>query len=252
MKKSIFILFVMPLLFACSTQKNTSGRRFYHQTTTKYNIYFNGSTSYDEGLQAIDNAAQEDYTNILPLYSISHHEAASAATSEMERTIEKCRKCIKLHSIKARPKPNPKKRSNPKYREWLKREEFNKEIDKAWLLLGKAEFHKGDFLGSVGTFNYIERHYPYDKDMIAQCQLWRVRAYAEMGWIYEAEDLMNKVKQDDLSRRHASLYAAVKADLMLKLERYNQAIPLLKLSRDLPVRPAAIRSHVFPQRSPSA
>ena len=157
MKKSIFILLLMPLLFACSTQKNTGGRRFYHQTTTKYNIYFNGSTSYTEGLQAIDKAAQEDYTNILPLYPVSHHEAVSAATSQMERTIEKCRKCIKLHSIKARPKPNPQKRHNPKYKEWLKREEFNKEIDKAWLLLGMAEFHKGDFLGSVGTFNYIER-----------------------------------------------------------------------------------------------
>lgn len=232
MKKSIFILLVIPFLLSCSTQKNTSGRRFYHETTTKYNIYFNGKTSYEEGLQAIDKSAQEDFTNILPLYAISHHESASAATSQMERTIEKCRKCIKLHSIKARPKPNPKKRSDPKYRDWLKREEFNKEIDKAWLLLGMAEFHKGDFLGSVGTFNYIERHYAYDKDMLAQCQLWRVRAYSEMDWIYEAEDLMNKVKQDDLSRKHASLYAAVKADLMLKLERYNQAIPLLKLARE--------------------
>ncbi len=232
MKKVIFILLLIPLFLSCSTQKNTKARRIYHQTTTKYNIYFNGATSYDEGLQAIEKAAQEDYTNILPLYAVSHHEAASAATSQMERTIEKCRKCIKLHSIKSRPKPNPKKRSDPKYREWLKREEFNKEIDKAWLLLGMAEFHKGDFLGSVGTFNYIERHYAYDKDMIAQCQLWRVRAYSEMGWIYEAEDLMNKVKQDDLSRKHAGLYAAVKADLMLKLERYNQAIPLLKLARE--------------------
>ena len=235
MRQSDIILVVAALTCAilsssCSTQKNTWASRTYHATTTKYNIYFNGNTSYAEGIKAINTANQDDYTKVLPLYAISNPQSAGAATSQMDRSIEKCRKCIKLHSIKAKPKPNPKKRNDPKYKAFLQQEEFNYNMDDAWILLAKSEFHKGDFLGSIGTFNYIIRHYANDKDMVAQCQLWEVRAYAELGWMYEAEDLFQKVKQDDLKRKHASLYAATAADLNLKAERYKQAIPFIKLS----------------------
>lgn len=215
---------------SCSTQKNTGATRAYHAMKTKYNIRFNGELAYDEGIKAIDDANQDDFSELIPLYSVSNHTAAQAATSQMERTIEKCRKCIKLHSIKVKPKPNPKKRNDPKYKAWLQQEEFNREMKEAWILLGKAEFHKGDFLGSVGTFNYIIRHFSYDKDMVAQCQLWEVRAYAEMEWMYEAEDLLQKVQQDDLAQKHAWLYAATVADLRLKQKQLKEAVPFLKIA----------------------
>ena len=182
---------------ACSTQKNTWASRSFHQTKTKYNIYYNGNISFAEGEDAIREANEDDYSTVLNLYPVSNHEAAKAATSQMDRTIEKCRKCIKLHSIKARPKVNQeKRRKDPEYKAWLEQEEFNNQMGKAWLLLGKAEFHKGDFLGSISTFNYIARHYAYDKDIVAQCQLWSARAYAELGWLYEAEDVLRKVQVD--------------------------------------------------------
>ncbi len=217
-------------LASCSTQKNTWVTRSYHQTKTKYNIYFNGNVAFEEGIDAIEKAHEDNFSDILPLYTVSNHKAAESATSQMDRTIEKCRKCIKLHSIKKKPKPNPKKRSDPEYKAWLQQGEFNKNMKEAWILLAKAEFHKGDFLGSVGTFKYIMRDFAYDKDVVARCQLWIVRAYAEMDWLYEAEDMFQKVKQDDLARKHAWLYAATAADLRLKMQQYKEAIPFLKLA----------------------
>ncbi len=218
------------LLSSCSTQKNTWLTRSYHQTKTRYNIHFNGQIAYEEGLKSIEKANTDNFSEVLPLYPVSNHEAAQASASKMDRTIEKCRKCIKLHSIKKKPKPDPKKRKDPEYRAWLQQEEFNKNMKEAWILLGQAEFHKGDFIGSIGTFNYIMRHFTYDKDVIARCQLWVVRAYAEMDWMYEAEDLFQKVNQDDLSRKNAWLYAATAADLRLKTQQYKEAIPFLKLA----------------------
>ena len=216
---------------ACSTQKNTWASRSFHQTKTKYNIYYNGNISFAEGEDAIREANEDDYSTILNLYPVSNHEAAKAATSQMDRTIEKCRKCIKLHSIKARPKVNQeKRRKDPEYKAWLEQEEFNNQMGKAWLLLGKAEFHKGDFLGSISTFNYIARHYAYDKDIVAQCQLWSARAYAELGWLYEAEDVLRKVQVDHLSKNSAPLYSAVSADILLKTKQYDAAIPFVKIA----------------------
>lgn len=227
----ILLVVMVSTYISCSTQKNTAASRAFHQMQTKYNIYHNGAISFLEGEQAILEANKDDYSSVLNLYPISDHQAAAAATSQMDRTIEKCRKCIKLHSIKARPKVNhDKKRKDPKYAAWLEQEEFNKEIGNAWMLLAKAEFHKGDFLGSVSTFNYITRHYAHDADMIAQCQLWIARAYGEMGWLYEAEDALKKVQVDNLSRKHATLYASVSADIMLKTKQYKEAIPFIKLA----------------------
>ena len=224
------ILMVVVLCSSCSTHKNTTLTRAYHATTTRYNIYYNGYNAFQEGVKAIDKANQDDFSGIIPLYAISNHESAQVATSQMDRTIEKCRKCIKLHSIKAKPKPDPKKRNDPKYQAFLNQREFNRYIADAWLLLGEAEFYKADFLGSIGTFSYIAREYDYDKNVVAQCQLWMARAYAEIGWIYEAEELLQKVNQDNLTRKKAYLYSAVTADVKLKSGQYKEAIPFLKLA----------------------
>ena len=225
------LLVLASCLIACSTKKNTALSRGFHQMQTKYNIYHNGAISFLEGEQAIIDANKDDFSSVINLYPVSNHEAAQAATSQMDLTIEKCRKCIKLHSIKARPKVNyDKKRNNPKYAAWLEQEEFNNQMDNAWMMLAKAEFHKGEFLGSISTFNYIIRHYAKDADIVAQCQLWTARAYAEMGWLYEAEDVLNKVQVDNLSRKHAPLYAAVSADIKLKTKQYKEAIPFVKLA----------------------
>ena len=221
------------MLAACSTQKNTALTRSYHATKVKYNILYNGNTAYAEGLDAIAAAHEDNFSEQLPLYPVSDHKAAEASKSKMDRTIEKCRKCIKLHSIKKRPKVDTKKSaSDEKYRAWLKREEFNPAMPMAWLRLGQAEFHKGDFLGAVSTFAYVQRHFEYDKDLIAQCQLWSARAYAEMGWMYEAEDLLRKVQIDDLSKKHASLYSAVSADILMKQERWREAIPHVLIAKE--------------------
>ena len=234
MKQTVYLILlcIATAMLSCSTQKNTWASRSFHQMQTKYNIYYNGQKSFDEGLEAIDEAHEDDFSTLLPLYPVSDHKAASAASSHMDRTIEKCRKCIKLHSIKARPKKinYDKRRRDEKYKAWLEQEEFNNQMGNAWLLLAKAEFHKGDFLGSISTFNYIARHYAYDHDMVAQCQLWSARAYAEMGWQYEAEDVLSKVQEEHLARKHASLYAAVSADILLKAERHKEAIPFIKIA----------------------
>ena len=215
---------------SCSTQKNTAATRAYHQMKVRYNILYNGNHAYEEGLKAIQAANVDDYSQVLNLYPVSNHQAAASSAAKMDVTIEKCRKCIKLHSIKKKPQPDPKKRNDPKYKLWLQSEEFNAEMGNAWIRLGEAEFHKADFLGSIGTFSYVMKHYQNDPDMVARCQLWIARAYGELGWLYEAEDMLHKVKVDDLNRKHASLYSAVSADILIKTKQYKAALPFVKIA----------------------
>lgn len=218
------------LLFGCSTNKNTPASRALLSLNTRFNVHFNGKISYDEGLKAISEANKDDYGLVIPMYPISKHENAAAATSQLNRTIEKCRKAIKTRSMKIKPKYNRRKSSDPAYKAFMKQEEYNPFMPEVWMLLAKAEFHKADFLGAVGTFNYIARHFSENADLGTACQLWVIRSYAELGWIYEAEDMLSKLNQKNLKGENVALYAAVYADLLLKKHQYKEALPYLEMA----------------------
>ena len=103
------LVLMLAINFGCSLKKNTWQTRKFQEISTRFNVYFNGITSYEEGLDNIAKANQEDYSTIIPMYPISRHSNAQSAKSNMDRCIEKCRKAIKLRSIKQKPERNSKK-----------------------------------------------------------------------------------------------------------------------------------------------
>ena len=217
---------------SCSTKKNTGATRAYHELTTRYNVEFNAKIAYEEGIKALNDGCVDDYSRILPMYPISIPENATKASSQMETTIEKCRKVIKNHSITKKPKRDRKRWKDPKYQYFYNQEEYVKGVKRAWILLGKAELHKGDFLGAASTFIYIARHYPSDVDVVCEARIWQSRAYAELGWMYNAEEAFDKIKEEDVPERLKGLYAATRADYLLKNNRPQEAYPFLKVAAE--------------------
>ena len=141
---SVVVFVVVTLtLSACGTTKNTGASRTWHAMKTVHNVYFNGQNAYKDGTKAIDNAHVDDFSDVLPLYPVSDHQAATASASNMDKAIEKSRKCIKLHSIHAKPKVKSEKLKDPKYKRWVENKEFNPQMYRAWLMLAQSEFHKG-------------------------------------------------------------------------------------------------------------
>ena len=230
MKKLLYIYLILLIITGCSTQKNTKATRAFHQMCTDYNVGFNAENAYIEGCKDINKSTNDDFTQLIEMYPISYEANQTVASSKMERTIEKCRKAIKKHSITKKPKKDSKKWKDPKYQYFYKQEEFVHGVKEAWILLGKAELHKGDFLGAASTFGYIQRHYPSDLEIVCEARIWQARAYGEMDWIYEAWQVFDEIKENDVVRRLSADYAEVKAFLLLKDKNYKEAIPYLQLA----------------------
>ena len=230
MKKLIYIFAILLIITGCSTQKNTGATRGFHEMCTKYNVGFNAESSYIEGQKAINKGAKDDFTQLIEMYPISYKENQSVASSQMERSIEKCRKAIKKHSITKKPVRNKKKWKEPKYQYFYNQEEFVHGVKEAWILLGKSELHKGDFLGAASTFGYIQRHYPSDLEIVCEARIWQARAYGEMDWMYEAWQVFDQIKENDVVKRLNKDYAEVKAFLLMKENNYKEAIPYLQLA----------------------
>lgn len=232
MKKSFYYIisfFTILLLWSCSTKKNTRVNRFYHALNTRYNIYYNGKTSFDEALKSMQDGYTENYSDMIYMYPISAQPKDKQNTGgPFDRAIEKSNKGIKLHSIKAKPPKKPGWRNDPKQRALQEQEEYNPFLKKCWLMLGQAQFYNADFLQASATFSYIVRHYAQDEEVVAEARLWQARCYSEMGWFYESEDILGKLNTNGIPKKKLNLYAAIYADYLIKNNQYEDAIPYLK------------------------
>ena len=216
------------MCFSCSTKKNTKLTRFYHGFTTRFNVYFNGNQAFQQAKKGEEGKAKESYSEIIPMYTVSLLPKEKEMTGgAFDPAIEKCMKAIKTHSIKAKPKKQPGKSRDPKYRAFMAREEYNPFIHNAWLLMGKSQFYNGDFLQAGATFSFIARHFRHDKNITTEARLWMAKCYAEMEWFYETEDILTKINNKDLPNKYIPLFSAVYADFLLKNDRHQEAIPFL-------------------------
>ena len=162
---------------------------------------------------------------MLTLYPIGNKETTGIGTSDYERAIEKAQKAIRQHSIKRRPIRKPGRAYSDDYKKWLARREFNPFILRAWLLLGKAQYQKGDFPEAASTFSYIVRLYDGQTNITSEALIWLSRCYSALGWQYDAEDALNRVNNDSLPLSLAVPYASATGNYLLGSQRYKEAFP---------------------------
>lgn len=220
------------LLFfaACSTQENTWLSRHYQEMNTRFNVFFNGNEAYKKGIDQINTSFKEDYSNFLPLYKVSDHEIAKSTASSMDRAIDKSQKAIKKHSIRVKPKEKPTSKSSETYKKFYGQEEFNPFMDKVFLLMANAQFHKADFMSSSATCSYIMRHFSTNKPTSDKAAILLARSYLEMDWIYDAENTLSKLNTEKLTPSLTGDFSAAQADFLIKNKRYDEAIPYLKIA----------------------
>lgn len=228
--KYITAVFILLLASGCSLKKNTAFTRQYRAFTTRYNVYFNGKEAYKEALAEMEKSYQDNYAEQIFIHPVSSkaNEENPAETPAFDRSIEKSQKAIRLRSVSKRPVKNPRKMDDPAYKEFLKRSEFNPFLHNAWLLMGKSQFYKGDFLAANATFLYITRQFKWLPETVTESQIWMARCYAEMGWLYEAENVLSKIDPQSVPKPLQGWYATTYAAYLLKKGDNKEAIPYLE------------------------
>jgi tetratricopeptide (TPR) repeat protein len=133
------------LLSSCSsTQKNKDevgfvGRKF-HDLTARYNGYFNANELYKESKLQLEDGYQDNYNNILNIYPYESVENPESVTASMDEAIKKVIKVSTLHEV-------------------------SKWVDDCYVLLGKAQYLKGDYESAQETFAYfVDDFNPKDPD----------------------------------------------------------------------------------------
>lgn len=213
---------------ACSTQKNTAKSRWWHAFNARYNTYYNGAQAYIEGSLEKEQGNRDNFTEMIPLYTVGNKNSRELGKSNFDRAIEKCQKAIKLHSIKRKPVWTKNRRKTEKDLEWLGRKEYNPFLWKAWLLMGRSQFNKGDFDEAASTFSYMSRLYQTQPAIYGKARAWLAKCYLEEGWIYDAEDVIRNMQRDTIHWQARKEWDYTYASYYIHTGDYAKAIPYLR------------------------
>ncbi len=222
------MLLSLCIISSCALKKNTPTTRFYHAMTAHYNTLYNGEVAFLEGEEAQMKSHQDDYNRLLPMYISTNKTTANVGKGNYETTITKCEKAIKLHSMKKRPTVKPSQKKDEKLKAFLARKEFNPYMYHAWLMMAEAQFQKGEFIEAASTYNYIIRLYSTQPEIASIAKAKLARCYVALDWAYDAEDVLNKMKRDSISRQGQKEMTNTMAAYHILTGQYEEAIPYLK------------------------
>ncbi|WGH74731.1 hypothetical protein P8625_11640 [Tenacibaculum tangerinum] len=156
-------------------KKDTFLSRNYHAVTTKYNVLFNGEQAYQKGLEEIQEKHEDNFWKRLQIEPITFDESKITAKvfspgtgfdndeeeekkslTPFEKAEEKAFKAVETHSMN------------------INGYERNRQIDDAYLLLGKARYYTQRFVPALEAFNYVIINYP-NADLNYETKIWRAK-----------------------------------------------------------------------------
>ena len=216
------------MMAGCSTTKNTAATRWWHAFNARYNTYYNGAMAYVDGSLEKENGNQDNYTYFLPLYTVRNKNSRDLGKDNFDRAILKAEKAIDRHSIKQRPQWNANRRKTDRDREWLSRKEYNPFLWKAWMLMGRSQFHEGGFDNAISTFAYMSMLYRNQPSIYSKAQAWLAKSYIENDLAYDAEDVIRNNSRDSIPWQARRDWDYTLADYYLLTQDYKAAIPYLR------------------------
>lgn len=225
---AVLLSAVILLIAGCSSSKNTASTRWWKAFNAHYNTYYNGTLAYIDGSLEKENGNKDNYTELIPLYTVGNKNSRELGKSNYDRAIEKCQKAIQRYSIKRRPEWDKNRKKTERDIEWLQRREYNPFLWKAWMLMGRSQFYEGDFDGAASTFSYMSRLYATQPAIYSRAQAWLAKTYVESGWLYDAEEVIRNARRDSIPSVARKEWDYTLADFYIHTQHYAEAIPHLK------------------------
>lgn len=206
-KISILLLVVLlSVLYSCSRKKNTFTRRAYHNTTARYNGYFNAREILKADVKQLYAEHTDDYSEIIPLFIYPDEAKSKSMFPNMERVIDKTTNVIDRHSI------------------YIRNEEHVRWIDDCYMLMGKARFYKQEYYIAIEVFEYVAKAYKKEPPGY-EALIWLARTHIELKEFNKAEAILKKMDESKgVPKQFSSEFNALFADYYIKKNNREEAI----------------------------
>lgn len=135
----LILMTMLGVVTSCATKKRRSDPsllgKLYHNTTAKFNGYYNATVLLDESILKLNDQYQDNYNKILPVHKYTAVDNPQLVSADLDKAIEKVSVDIALH----------------RQSHWT---------DDCYLLMGQAQYLKQDYETSEETFQYFLDEFP--------------------------------------------------------------------------------------------
>lgn len=218
MKRTLSIFLISLIVISgCSRKKNTSLSRAFHNTTARYNGYFNAKEIVKEKEKEMRSSQKDDYSQLLPIFIYPSEEKSQELYPDMDKVIEKCSEVIERHSIRK------------------KKKEYIKWIDDSYFLIGKARLYKKEFGLAEQTFLWVYQSYKKDPARY-QGLNWLIKTFIETKQYDKAEEFLDLIEDEGkkFPEEYRGHFNAIYADYHIKKDKdYERAIERLEAAARL-------------------
>lgn len=212
------VLVVCATLFitSCSRKKDKFINRNFHAMGTKYNILYNGNIALEKGIADVNNAATDNYWDLLAVERMEVLEDVSlpgqSKNANFERAEEKAIKAVQKHGMN------------------IKGREHNPQIDEAYLLLGQSRYFDQRFIPALEAFNYILYKHP-TSDKINRAKVWREKTNIRLDNNELAiKNLKRLFEQEVLERQDYADAKAIMGQAYINIKAKDSALVELSIA----------------------
>jgi len=201
----ILYFFILALAINCSTKKDSFTNRTSHAMSTKFNVLFNGNIAFDNAKKQLDDSYEDNFWKRLPIEPLKIEEEiiplpgqSVTKPSELqgfEKAEEKAVKSIQKHSMV------------------IDGFEKNKQIDEAYLLLGKSRYFLQRFVPALEAFSFGLENYP-NANLYYKTKIWKAKTHVRLQneeLAIETLDLVLKnieLSEEEYEKAHAAMAMA--------------------------------------------
>jgi len=136
-----FLTIAIWVISGCTTQKvkgeYTGLKKVYHNTTQRYNGYFNATVLMEESELALTQQYVDNYNKILPIFPYTKADNPQSVAESLDEAMKKVSVAVNLH----------------RGANWT---------DDCYLLLGQAQYLKQDYETAEETFEFMEVEFSND------------------------------------------------------------------------------------------
>ena len=199
------LLVVQPIFVVGQSKKNKKKSiisRIYHNTTARYNGYYNSTFRINSAAKSIIAANKDDFQELLPYYPFIDSVKSRSVAPDLDEVVKKTSAVVQIHSK-------------------------SKWVDDCYFLLGKAYFVKNDFENALQAFLYVTTEYKINypkkskskkgkkiyrkfkrkqnlmkvglahKPIYYKTIIWLIHTYIELGQLEDAQSVLDLMQTNE-------------------------------------------------------
>lgn len=203
------ILFSLLFVYGCVANKDTAIDRKFQNLTARYNYIYNSNVLLTEHYEGLLQSYNDNYEKILPVYldpepQVNLVLTPGAANKQLDEVISKGQTIINDKS-------------------------FSNYIDDAYMLLGKANYLKGNYFIASEYFDYVAKAYNNDLKTFVMAMNWKARSQMELNNMVVADKILDTMlRAADHLKKDLAEPLATTAQMRIYQLRNKEAILLLE------------------------